>query len=81
MEDTGRTGFYLRVLREGHVAAGDTFEFTSRPSGAVSVSDVVRIMNAGMADPDAYRALTRAPEFPQRWRRQILRRLGEDTLL
>ena len=46
-----------------------------------SVSDVVRIMNAGMADPDAYRALTRAPEFPQRWRRQILRRLGEDTLL
>ena len=81
MEDTGRTGFYLRVLREGHVAAGDTFEFTSRPSGAVSVSDVVRIMNAGMADPGAYRALTRAPEFPQRWRRQILRRLGEDTLL
>ena len=81
MERTARTGFYLRVLREGHVAAGDAFEFVSRPSGAVAVSDVVRIMDAGVADRDAYRALTRAPEFPEQWRRQILRRLGEDTLL
>ena len=81
MERTARTGFYLRVVREGHVAAGDAFEFVSRPSGAVAVGDVVRIMDAGVADRDAYRGLTRAPEFPDRWRRQILRRLGEDTLL
>ncbi|MDO4918829.1 MOSC domain-containing protein [Kocuria sp.] len=81
MESSARTGFYLRVLREGHVGAGDAVEFVSRPSGAVAVSDVVRIMAAGVADPDAYRGLTRAPEFPERWRRQILRRLGEDTLL
>ncbi|RKQ36803.1 MOSC domain-containing protein [Kocuria tytonis] len=81
MEQTARTGFYLRVLREGHVGAGDAFEFVSRPSGAVSVSDVVRIMAAGVADRDALRGLTRAPEFPEQWRRKIMRRLGEDTLL
>ena len=81
MERTARTGFYLRVLREGHVTVGDAFEFVSRPSGGVPVADVVRIMAAGVADRDALRGLTRAPEFPERWRRQILRRLGEDTLL
>ncbi|MDN3461590.1 MOSC domain-containing protein [Kocuria sp. APC 4018] len=81
MERTARTGFYLRVLREGHVGAGDAFEFVSRPSGAVSVGDVVRIMAAGTADREAYRGLASAPEFPQQWRRKILRRLGEDGLL
>lgn len=81
MERLGRTGFYLRVRREGHVRAGDAFEFVSRPSGAVSVADVVRVMAASVTDRDALRALTRAPEFPERWRRQILRRLGEQSLL
>ena len=39
---TGRTGWYLRVLREGRVAAGDPMKLVSRPAGAPSIADMNR---------------------------------------
>ena len=38
---SGRSGFYLAVLREGDVGAGDTMQFTARSSNTPSVTDVV----------------------------------------
>ena len=37
----GGSGFYLAVLREGEVAAGDPIELTARAEGEVTVADVV----------------------------------------
>src|SRR5699024_585158 len=31
IEDTGRTGWYFRVLKEGNIQAGDTFKLLERP--------------------------------------------------
>ena len=31
IEDTGRTGWYFRVLKEGNIQAGDTFKLIERP--------------------------------------------------
>jgi MOSC domain-containing protein YiiM len=39
---SGRSGFYLRVVREGEVEAGDEITFISRDERRVSVADVVR---------------------------------------
>ena len=39
---SGRSGFYLRVLREGEVEAGDEITFISPDERRVSVADVVR---------------------------------------
>jgi MOSC domain-containing protein YiiM len=39
---SGRSGFYLRVVREGEVEAGDEIAFISRDQRRVTVADVVR---------------------------------------
>ena len=38
--DSGRSGFYLAVLAEGEVGAGDSIELRSRDEGDVTVADV-----------------------------------------
>jgi MOSC domain-containing protein YiiM len=40
--ESGRTGFYLRVLEEGMLAPGDPIALVSREPGAPTVLDVVR---------------------------------------
>ena len=39
---TGRTGFYLSVLMEGHLAAGDAIEFVASSERGPTVAEVVR---------------------------------------
>ena len=39
---SGRTGFYLRVLEEGEVGAGDTIELVERDPRALTVLETVR---------------------------------------
>ena len=41
---SGRTGFYLRVLEEGELGAGDPITLVSREEGALSVDRTVREM-------------------------------------
>ena len=40
--ESGRTGFYLRVLEEGLLAAGDPIELVAREAGAPTVSEIVK---------------------------------------
>ncbi len=40
---SGRSGFYLSVSKEGEVTAGDTVTFIARDEHAVSVADVVSL--------------------------------------
>ena len=43
MHQTGRTGFYLRVLEEGIVEAGDDIETLGRDPGEVTVKDITQL--------------------------------------
>lgn len=79
MMSTNRCGYYLRVLEVGDVQVGDRFEFVSRLPDAVSSAFVSRIMNVERGDLAAMRELLEAPEFPDRWRKQLRRRLGESV--
>ena len=38
VRDTGYSGMYLRVMKEGNVAAGDPVELLKRPAGAPTVA-------------------------------------------
>lgn len=40
---SGRTGFYLSVIQEGEVGAGDTIELIRREKDSVTVSNLVRM--------------------------------------
>ena len=79
-----RAGFYLRVLKEGTVNAGDTVDVLTRGQHSLSV----RLLFDAYLKPndrDALRLLARAMEIPElstEWRRHIgerlARRLGPD---
>jgi len=44
---SGRSGFYFSVIREGHVAAGDSIELVAREAESPTVSEMVLQSNEG----------------------------------
>jgi MOSC domain-containing protein YiiM len=77
---SARTGFYLSVLREGVIEAGDAVEVIERGLGEVAIRPLFEAyMNRG--GKDAAQTLRRALEVPElsaEWRAQIEKRLARD---
>jgi MOSC domain-containing protein YiiM len=68
----GTPGAYLRVLQEGHVAAGDTITVLDRPAHGVTNGEVFR---ARMGERALVPRMLEAQELPQRemeWARKVL---------
>jgi hypothetical protein len=57
-----RTGFYLAVLEEGLVTAGDSIELLARDEHGVTVADIVNLYTADATNQDLLRraSITRA---------------------
>jgi ferredoxin-NADP reductase/MOSC domain-containing protein YiiM len=74
-----RPGFYLRVLTEGHVQAGDEILKTGTGPGALSVADTDALLYLPDRDPERLRTALRIPALSPGWQgsfRQLLR--GEE---
>jgi MOSC domain-containing protein YiiM len=75
--ESARTGFYLRVLSEGSIEAGDAVDLVKRGYGKLPVRALfMAYLKAG--DADAARILARALEVPElspEWRANITKRL------
>ena len=63
-----RTGYYLRVLVEGDVAAGDPAELVERDPAAVPVSEITRVYAHDRDDVAAIRRLLSVDALPGVWR-------------
>jgi MOSC domain-containing protein YiiM len=74
---SGRSGFYLRVLTEGEVGAGDAVTFTVRNDNRVSVSDMVTLYTAEDPNEDLLRRAVELPALPNSWRDHFRKRLRE----
>jgi MOSC domain-containing protein YiiM len=76
--ESGRPGFYLRVLQEGEVEAGDPLERIEEDPRRVSVVDVVRLYldKRGTLDRDLRERATQVEALPEAWRDHFRRRLG-----
>jgi MOSC domain-containing protein YiiM len=72
-----RTGFYLAVVREGEVAAGDAIEFTDRPAGGVTIRDIVELYTADSENQEMLRRAVEAPALPEGWKDYFRKRLWE----
>lgn len=70
---SGRTGFYLRVVEEGELGAGDPAERVSRGEGGLSIAEAVRLF-AGGGDPGALSAAAAVPALEDGWRLMLLER-------
>ena len=75
-----RTGFYLSVLKEGEVGAGDEFELLERNTADVRVVDVIRLYSSDKRDLDLLRRAIASESLPNSWRehfRERLRKLND----
>ncbi len=69
-----RVGFYLRVLEEGAVTAGDPIQRISRDDPEMTVSDVYRVMNVDRDDVEGARKAARLVGLSMEWRERLMER-------
>jgi MOSC domain-containing protein YiiM len=71
-----RTGFYLRVLQEGRVSAGDAIERVAHDAGSLSVRDVFRLRHDRGTREEYERAVKLSALSPS-WRAVFEKQLKE----
>jgi len=71
---SGRTGFYFAVLREGEVGAGDSIELLEKDQNNIPVADVVNLYR-GAANQELLRRVSELPSLPNSWREYFRKRL------
>ena len=62
-----RPGFYMRVIREGHVQAGDQIIKTASGPGALSVADADALLYLPGRDPAKLRVAAHVPALSPGW--------------
>jgi MOSC domain-containing protein YiiM len=68
---SGRSGFYLKVVQEGEVGAGDRIELMSRDGHAVTVADVAYLYQGTSSDRDLLQRAVRVNALPEHWRQRF----------
>lgn len=78
MQDAGHTGYYLRVLVPGEVAAGQPMVLQRRAAHGVTVAEVNRVLNVDKRDmAGAAFVLTAGADLPEAWRLTLEQRLAD----
>lgn len=62
-----RTGFYVAVLKEGEISAGDAIELLQRDENNVTVSDIVRLYAFDKADTATLQRAIQVEALPADW--------------
>jgi len=68
--ESGRTGFYMAVLRGGMVAPGDSVELLGADPHSVSIADLVRLRLPGEKDPDVLSRARKIAALPESWKKE-----------
>lgn len=74
VEQTGRTGWYFRVLQPGPLAAGAEFRLVQCGHPGWTVARANRILHHDKTDLAAARALAALPALSESWRRTLTHR-------
>lgn len=73
--DSGRTGFYLGVIREGRVQAGDRLVPVSHNSGGLRVADVTRLYTTEKTNELLLTKAVATGALPEKWRMRFVEQL------
>lgn len=71
----GRTGWYLRVLQEGWIDAGQALKLIERPQPDWTVARGNEVMHHRKSDASLARELAALPELSTAWRESMRRRI------
>jgi len=74
---SGRTGFYLAVVREGEVATGNSLEIVRRDKHGVTVADIASLYARDRDNDDLLRRAVDVPALPEGWKEYLRKRLFE----
>jgi MOSC domain-containing protein YiiM len=74
--ESGRTGWYFRVLRVGDLAAGMPLTLDARPHAEWTITAANAVMHHRKEDVAAAKALAALPELSQSWRATLTRRIA-----
>ena len=77
VQQTGRTGWYFRVLTEGMVAGGMSLTLRERPYPDWTIERANRVMHAEKSDIAAALELGAIPLLSQNWRTTLTRRANK----
>lgn len=80
VQETGRTGWYFRVLKEGTVEAGAQMVLTQRPYPQWTVHAANQVMHQCPQDGDAARRLLECHLLSERWRETLRKRVATGTI-
>src|SRR5437762_6108373 len=72
---SGRTGFYLAVVKEGEVTDGDSIQLLSRDEHGITIADVVNLYAADTSNQELLRRASELAALPESWRKYFRKRL------
>ena len=72
-----RTGFYLSVIEEGEVGAGDAIELVSKDENNITVTNITQLYVGKGKDQDLLRRAAVLEALPASWRDYFLDRIEE----
>lgn len=68
IEDSGRTGWYFRVLKEGHIQAGDTFTLIERPCPEWTINQMNEVLYHNQDNIGLMESLRDCEYTPPSWK-------------
>ena len=74
---SGRPGFYVAVVREGEIGAGDSIAFTTRAPNSLSVAAIVDLRLDDEGKEDELRRASALADLSGGWRDHFRKRLAE----
>lgn len=79
LQNTGRTGWYYRVIEPGLVQAGDAITLVARPHPAWPLARVIEVLYRRTLDATLLHELAALP-LPPSWRKLVARRLEQGSV-
>lgn len=77
VQESGRTGWYFRVISEGLVAPGDALELAERPHPGWTIAEANRVMHRDKSDRPSAAALAALPALSASWKATLGNRLAK----
>ena len=80
VQDTGRTGWYYRVLEEGRVGSGDRLELLDRPAMEWPLSRILHLLYRDTLNTDELTQLAQLSTLTESWRLLARHRLERNAV-